>query len=205
VLRVKEQNMEAGGACKNPWRLALDAPRGSPVHLDAVLPQRAGTRPPTRSCLPHAQLGEVSPTTLHAAVLQHIFGGAAEAPLCPGADGPRPSLVSLRDTQALHMRPGEPLAAGASMIGPEFAHIHGPQGGLGSWHLALSEADASAVLAAGWGELHLLAGQTLGDTPLPRGLVMVYAPRDEAEVRVVYRIVQASYAFARGEEPQRVL
>ena len=99
------------------------------------------------------------------------------------------------------MRKGERLAPNASMVAPEFAHIHGPLGGLGSWHLVLSEADASSVLAAGWGEAHLLAGQSMRGLTLPRGLVMVYAPRNEAEADVVLRIVSASYSHARGDAP----
>jgi hypothetical protein len=34
---------------------------------------------------------------------------------------------------------------------------------------------------------------------VPATLVMIYGPRDEAELETVWELLQASYAFARGE------
>ena len=66
-------------------------------------------------------------------------------------------------------------------------------------HMCLSLRDAAAVLDAGWGELHLLAGKTMGPgARVPRGLVLVYAPRTAEEVSTVVRILGASHAFARS-------
>jgi hypothetical protein len=33
----------------------------------------------------------------------------------------------------------------------------------------------------------------------PTTLVMIYGPRDEAELETVWQLVEISYAFARGE------
>ena len=52
---------------------------------------------------------------------------------------------------------------------------------------------ADEAVAAGWAEPHPVALRGL----IPRTAVMVYAPRDEAELDVVERLVRASHAFAR--------
>ena len=75
---------------------------------------------------------------------------------------------------------------------PEIAHLHGSDGSL---HLTLHPEDASAVMAAGWGERHPLAGRRL-----PAGYVMVYAPRGEREVGVVMEIVRAGAWWVGGAE-----
>jgi hypothetical protein len=52
---------------------------------------------------------------------------------------------------------------------------------------------AEEAIEAGWAELHPVAmrGQ------IPRTAVMLYAPRDEAELEVIEGLVRASHAFAR--------
>ena len=53
---------------------------------------------------------------------------------------------------------------------------------------------AEAAVAAGWAEPHPVALRGL----IPRTAVMLYAPRDDAELEVVVRLVRASHGFARG-------
>ena len=38
---------------------------------------------------------------------------------------------------------------------------------------------------------------------IPATAVMVYAPRDAAEVDIVLQVIAASYRFARGDQPGR--
>jgi len=52
---------------------------------------------------------------------------------------------------------------------------------------------AGEAVATGWAEPHPVALRGL----IPRTAVMLYAPRDEAELAVVERLVRASHAFAR--------
>jgi hypothetical protein len=52
---------------------------------------------------------------------------------------------------------------------------------------------ARAAIDAGWAELHPVARMGL----LPETAVMLYAPRDEAELAVVEQLVEASHRFAR--------
>ncbi|CAD7952382.1 unnamed protein product [Amoebophrya sp. A120] len=104
------------------------------------------------------------------------------------------------------------------MVGTEFAHIHAKYfekdplrsakqdtrerdrpwqvwqgGGLGSMHLTLDLQDAEELNRLGWTEFHLLAAQK--HPGVPAGLVLVYAPRNEEEIEVCLKILQASLDF----------
>jgi hypothetical protein len=80
------------------------------------------------------------------------------------------------------------------MIEREFAHLH--PGGDQSLHLTLPPALAQEAIDSGWAELHPVARMGY----IPATTVMVYAPRDEDELEVVYGLVQASYRYAGGSE-----
>jgi len=152
-----------------------------------ILPPRAGPRPATSPGIPHAQLDQ-QPTDprIHATLAARVFAlpGVAE----------RPSGISVPGARALVLDPV--LAAGPSdafLVGREFAHLHPwPDHSL---HLCLPERLADAVCRAGWAEWHPFVADGL----LPRTVVLVYAPRDEGELRVVARLVEASYHFALGQ------
>jgi hypothetical protein len=79
------------------------------------------------------------------------------------------------------------------MIGLEFVHLHGA--GDGSLHAILPHEIAGEAIEKRWAELHPLARRRA----LPAAIVMIYGPRDPAELEIVWRLVEASYAFARGE------
>lgn len=67
----------------------------------------------------------------------------------------------------------------------EFAHLHPTYDG--SLHVALPPDAARAVVDGGWGEPH------------PRsGYMLVFGPRTDDEVEIVWQIVRASYDFATG-------
>ncbi len=81
----------------------------------------------------------------------------------------------------------------AFIIGTEFAHIHPlPDGSL---HAALPPALAEEAITAGRGR----------DSPrrppwlIPMNIVMLYAPRDAAELNVVLGLLRAGYELARAE------
>ena len=73
----------------------------------------------------------------------------------------------------------------------EFAHLHPEYDG--SLHLALPVDLAADLVRQGWGRPHMWAGVRL--TP---GFVMVFGPRDEAELAVVEAVLATSHAFALG-------
>lgn len=153
-----------------------------------ALPPRRGPRPQTRSGMPHRQLDQNAPPELQEALFQR-------ARALPGVRV-APSGVSVPGARAFVL--AEDLAAGppeAFMIGREFAHLHPPYDG--SLHLTLPPAVAARVVESGWGEPHPLVRWGA----FPPTFVMVYGPRDGAELEAVWTIVQASYAFARGHLP----
>jgi Family of unknown function (DUF5519) len=149
------------------------------------LPERVGPPPDTGPAMPHQQLTQNAPSEMQEA----LFARAS------GLFGVRvgPSGVSVPGARAFIL--DESLANGppeAFMVGTEFAHLHGAADG--SLHVTLPPAVAAEAVERGWAEPHPLA--RLGVAPST--LVMLYGPRDEAELETVWRLVETSYAFARG-------
>jgi hypothetical protein len=72
----------------------------------------------------------------------------------------------------------------------EIAHIHPSDN---SMHMVLSPTDAIAAIEAGWARRHGLAGLVLD---LPMTYVMVYAPRNAADLAVVGELLEAAIAYA---------
>ena len=80
------------------------------------------------------------------------------------------------------------------MVGAEFAHLHPPYDG--SLHLVLPREMAHVLVEKGWGETHPMADFMAGDSSTP---IMVYGPRDEEELEVVWSILRTAHAVARGD------
>lgn len=76
-------------------------------------------------------------------------------------------------------------------VSTEFFHCHAAAEG--SSHAILSASDASLVIERGWGERHGLSGRALG---FPLTYVMIFAPRDEHEVKTVVMIAKAAARYA---------
>jgi hypothetical protein len=136
--------------------------------------------------MPHQQLDQTAPLALQEELWQRMAGLSG---VRTGRSG-----VSLPQTRALHL--DEQLAVGppaAYMVGTEFAHLHGAEDG--SLHLMLPPELAVDAIDKGWAELHPMARRGVA----PPTLVMLYGPRDEAELATIWQLVQASYAFARGD------
>ena len=55
-------------------------------------------------------------------------------------------------------------------------------------HMIFGSADAGRIIQAGWGECHPLAGQL----NLPHTYLLVYPPRDEHELAVTARLLNAA-------------
>ncbi|MFF1447310.1 luciferase family protein [Streptomyces sp. NPDC058274] len=142
------------------------------------LPPRLGPAPLVVTGPPVEQLTDPAP----AALRQRLVDAVA------AFDGVRtgPSYVCVRGTCAFQLAPV--LAHGpaeAFLAGSEFGHVHPPYDG--SVHLMLPCRWAEPVVAAGWGV-----------AAAPRGSLLVYGPRDEAERAVVQQLVAGAYWFARG-------
>lgn len=150
------------------------------------LPRRAGPRPATTPTNPHTQLDQ-QPATSHQ---RDLLASAVFA--LPGVEE-RPSAISVLGARALWLAEGADGPPEAFLVGQEFAHLHPrPDHSL---HLMLPPLLAREAIEAGWAEQHPVARRGL----IPANAVMVYAPRDDAEIRVVEELVRASHAFARGD------
>ncbi|MFQ5913483.1 MAG: hypothetical protein ACE5JS_09895 [Nitrospinota bacterium] len=150
------------------------------------LPNRPGTKPWTSPTNPHQQLDQNPPAEIYALLKERAFDFLHVER--------RPSQISVPGAEALWLTEEKgPHRGDAFMIGKEFAHVHPPYDG--SMHMALSQEDGREVSDKGWGELHpmVLRGDIQTNT------VLVYGPRDEAELDVIMQILSASYRFARGE------
>jgi phospholipase/carboxylesterase len=149
------------------------------------IPPRSGAKPRTTLTNPHQQVEQNAPPAMQEALLQRARG-------LPGVLV-RPSQISVEGARAFWL-PKE-LASGppeALMTGEEFAHLHPPYDG--SLHMKLPFDCIEEVLAKGWGELHPSAPKGFA----PGKTVMVFGPRAETELDVVWQILHVSYAFATG-------
>ena len=152
--------------------------------LGNVEPRR-GERPAVSPYpVPHRQLGQL-PDEATRATLRQLFkatverhSGTTEWALSHFEK--RHPAITLKDWQG---------TASAASHG-EIAHIHPSDS---SMHMIFSAADAIAAMDAGWGQLHGLAGIAVG---LPATYVMVYAPRDENDLRATAQLLDAAIAYA---------
>jgi hypothetical protein len=159
--------------------------------LPRDLPPRSGIRPCTTPSNPHTQLDQ-QPTDRRLVVEL-----ARRAFALPGVIE-RPSRISVPGARALVLAEGEPTGPPeAFLIGREFAHLHpSPDHSL---HAMLPPDVVTAAIEAGWAENHPVALRGL----IPRTAVMLYAPRDAAELDVIETLIRSSHAFARPGSPAR--
>jgi hypothetical protein len=153
--------------------------------MASALPTRTGDRPRTTPTNPHTQLDQ-QPSDLSwvEELARRVFS-------LPGVVE-EPSGISVPGARALVLAPGEPTGPPeAFLIDREFAHLHpAPDHSL---HAMLPTETVTEAVEAGWAEPHPVALRGL----IPATAVMLYAPRDEAELDVIESLVKASHAFAR--------
>lgn len=73
----------------------------------------------------------------------------------------------------------------------------------GSVHLNLDPGWGQKVLHKGWASIHPLALYMAGAVP-PQSLIL-YAPRNEKELKTIWKIIQAAYSFACGRVGDLIL
>ncbi len=149
----------------------------------ADLPPRLGKRPRIAPHpVPHRQLDQRAGEAALAA-LQAVFERAVSA------DADRLTFAQSwfeKRNRAITARACGCADAHASH--GEIAHIHPADG---SMHMILGPSDTLAVIRAGWGERHGLAGVALG---LPLTYTLIYAARDARDVATIERILLAAIA-----------
>ena len=149
------------------------------------LPYRAGEKPKTSPNAPHQQLDQIPPAAVYALLKDRAFE-------FPHVDR-RPSIISVPGAEGLWLtEEPEHRCEEAFMAGNEFAHVHPPYDG--SMHMMLSLEGVRELFEKRWGEPHPLVAYG----HLPENAVMVFGPRDEAELEVILPIIASSYDFARA-------
>ncbi|KAL7625950.1 hypothetical protein AAE478_002719 [Parahypoxylon ruwenzoriense] len=184
---------DAGALARSPLYGALSQRSFLGSSLTQI-PPRADPRPDVPSFVgPHRQTSQCASSGMRQA--QDAFVQALTA-ANPGLLRVRPSNLEGPLFDGLWVAERfVPLRNEVKNLNGEFAHVHGE----GSTHLVLSLADAAAAIEAGWAERHRMSGV---GTLMPWGFVMIYAPRDEGELRVWREFVVSSarYMFAGEEE-----
>ncbi|GAB3832003.1 luciferase family protein [Dactylosporangium cerinum] len=160
------------------------------MDLDTTLdltapPVRSGSRPTTTGReIPHDQLDQFSPPAIRAELvrwakaLPGVFTGPSQVS--------EPSSLALR----LH-RPGGLWEAFLLPSRDEFGHIHRA----GFLHLTLPRPLIAPLAEAGWLEAHPISRRP----EWPDTIVMLYAPRDPAELDVVAAALHASWQQATSD------
>ncbi|KAH4948719.1 hypothetical protein HBI56_134020 [Parastagonospora nodorum] len=151
-----------------------------------ALPTRKGPRPQVRGIAPQRQKTQESPAAVYTQLVERLSALAAD---------PRNKLVertSCFEKNSSGLFASVPITR---TCGGEICHAHPSDG---SMHLTLHPADAKLVLENGWGERHPLARGGWCRRFVPKEFVLVYAPRDAAEVEVVMNIVAASVWWVSG-------
>lgn len=150
------------------------------------LPVRHGEAPEVSLTTPQQQQSQNAPAELVEELFSRIvrLDGVATAP----------SAVSVPGARAFVVASGDARGPREAFIVPdlgEFAHLHPRHDG--SLHLVLPAPLARDALVKGWALLHPLAGLRLA-----AGTILVFGPRDAAELDIVTAIVHASHAYAAG-------
>jgi phospholipase/carboxylesterase len=156
-----------------------------PTLPDGDLPTREGPRPDVSWTIPQEQRSDNTPEQLQENLFNRIssLSGVSTDQSAISVPGARGLMVERGDDA--------PLDAFLVPRAGEFAHQHPSYDG--SLHLALPPALAADAVARGWAVAHPLAGIRLA-----RGMVMIYGPRNEAELATVAGIVETSHAYATG-------
>lgn len=142
-----------------------------------MLHRRSGTAPLVAGPGPTAQLSQTAPVWFQERLLLRGFA-------LPGV-AVRPSLRCVPGSRAWHMSPMVAHGpADAFLCGTEFGHLHPSYDG--SLHLILPPECARAAVAADWGVRCI------------DGTVLLFGPRDAAEVEVLASLVRVAHAAAVG-------
>lgn len=151
------------------------------------LPNRSGPRPLVAGIAPQRQVDQPGCPDMYQILRTSLENLAERYPdsLCTG--------ISCFEKKGLALFARNPINATCR---GEICHVHHSDR---SMHMNLHPDDAKVVLQNGWGQRHPLArGGWLGRY-VPREFVMIYAPRDQVELDVVCRIIEAAGFWAGGE------
>ncbi|ROW11609.1 hypothetical protein VMCG_01336 [Cytospora schulzeri] len=164
------------------------------------LPYRPGPRPTVAGLAPQRQLDQHGAAAAFAALKEALSRLASRQ---PGRFGTATSCIEKHGFALFARHPVNVCGNG------EVCHIHNSDR---SMHMNLHPDDIAEVLAKGWGQRHPMAwgrggagGGGAGTSwmtprsPLPETFVLVYAPRDESDLQVVCKIIEAAIWYTDEE------
>ncbi|OLN88740.1 hypothetical protein CCHL11_01906 [Colletotrichum chlorophyti] len=153
------------------------------------LPYRPGPRPLVAGIAPQRQLDQHGTVPQYRALRRALERLAAESPARFG------TARSCLEKHGLGLFARHPVNVTCN---GEICHVHDSDHSL---HMNLHPEDISEVLAKGWGQRHPLAWKgRLLQMPVPEEFIMVYAPRDDHELRIVCRIIEAAIWYVVSEK-----
>ncbi|KAK1143960.1 hypothetical protein N8T08_005869 [Aspergillus melleus] len=174
-----------------PYRL------GPPPLVTGIAPQRQLTQRSTKHIYKH--LARAIEELVQANPKEYVLGTSCFEKHSTG-------IFASPCTTTTTTTPSAPSTGGKhrrNTCNGEICHSHPIDGSL---HLTLHPADVRVLIERGWGQRHPLAWEEetsrrwlCGTRFVPAGFVMVYAPRDEDEVRVVMEVVRAAGWWVSGE------
>ncbi|KAF2496361.1 hypothetical protein BU16DRAFT_375546 [Lophium mytilinum] len=150
------------------------------------LPPRTGTRPTIRGIAPQRQMDQKSSLPIYLRLSTAMRELTAH---------PKNALVEKTSCFEKHSAGLFAVTPITRTCGGEVCHAHPSDGSL---HMTLHPADAKVVIENGWGERHPLAKGGWMRRFVPKEFIMIYAPREEAEVALVMEIVCAAAWWVSG-------
>jgi hypothetical protein len=165
---------------------ALWGSAGNASYFDDKLPPppRAGERPDVPSYVaPQRQTTEQGSQDMVDTIKSYM---AALATQNPDIFQLKPSGLEGPSQDALWLADGVSMPAYLKATKGEVMHPHGE----GSIHAVLSLPDSAKAIELGWAEFHKLSGRVV-----PLGYVLIYAPRNDQELKVWKKFVIASARF----------
>ncbi|MEH6448317.1 MAG: luciferase family protein [Oleispira sp.] len=149
------------------------------------MPVRTGEKPATNPVPPHLQYDQHSPRDIYKSLADWMFGSFPKS-------REHETLISVPSSRAMWLhesvKPTPPEGFMPPAHSREFAHLHKD----GSIHVCLPDEDVEAVLKAKWGEVHPYKHMGVNE-------ILVYAPQNEEEMKVMQDVIIASYEFVTGE------
>merc|ERR1712000_188756 len=156
------------------------------------LPYRMGPKPQVVGIAPHRQINQPGSVHCNAALRRTLEKLALKNPDSFGTE------CSYIEKHGLALFARHPLST--TTCQGEVCHVHDRDF---SMHMSLHPEDAREVLQKGWGQRHPLGWKWwVLKTPVTADFIMVYAPRDESELRMVCRIIEGAIWYATAEETE---
>lgn len=152
------------------------------------LPKRTGPRPQIAGIAPQRQIDQPGSREMYLTLRRSLEKLAQKHP------GLFRTATSCFEKKGLALFARDPIN---STCRGEICHVHHTDR---SFHMNLHPDDAKVVLEKGWGERHPLARGGWMKAYVPREFIMVYAPRDRAELDAVCRIIEVAGFWVCGEK-----